>query len=83
MEPFCVVVEFGQFKIVNLSPNEVDYFEALKLLKEGKNITILEDRVHALDVCQAFHNEKELLDGMSEFLSKEEMSEFANNRIGG
>lgn len=82
VEPFCVVVEFGRFKITNLSTSDIDYFEAVKLLKEGKNLTILEDRVHALDVCQAFHNEKELLDGMSEFMSEEQLSEFANSRIG-
>ena len=82
VEPFCAVWMFGQFKITNLDSNDMDYYEALKLLQEPQKLIIFEDRVAAIDACQALNNEKELLDGMFEVMTKEDFTEFARIRLG-
>ncbi|UYL86257.1 deoxy nucleotide monophosphate kinase [Acinetobacter phage vB_AbaM_CP14] len=82
VEPFCVVNKFGNLNITSLGIGDMEFYEARKLLKSPNNILIFEDRVAALDACQALHNEKELLDGMFEFMSKEDFEQFANDRVG-
>lgn len=83
VEPFCVVWMFGQLKITNLNENDIEYYEAKRLLQEPQNLMIFDDRVNALDACQALNNEMELLDGMFSFMSEDDFSKFANQRIGG
>ncbi|AYD82382.1 hypothetical protein HOU35_gp087 [Acinetobacter phage vB_AbaM_B09_Aci05] len=83
VEPFCVVNKFGNLNITSLGIGDMEFYEARKLLKSPNNILIFEDRVAALDACQALHNEKELLEGFMEFMPREDFKEFASNRIGG
>lgn len=82
VEPFCVVNKFGNLNITSLGIGDMDFYEARKLLKNPEKIAVFEDRVSALDLCQSWYNEKELLDGMFSFMSEEDFTEFASNRIG-
>ncbi|WP_378347409.1 hypothetical protein [Acinetobacter baumannii] len=83
VEPFCVVNKFGNLNITSLGIGDMEYYEARKLLKSGENLVIFEDRVSALDACQAWHNEKDLLEGFMEFMPKDDFEEFVSNRVGG
>ncbi|AJK27195.1 hypothetical protein BJD49_gp095 [Acinetobacter phage vB_AbaM_phiAbaA1] len=83
VEPFCVVCMFKKLEISNLDSRDIEYYEAKKLLLEPQKLFILEDRVEALNVCQMLNDEKELLDGMSSFMSENDFKEFANSRIEG
>lgn len=82
IEPFCAVFQFGKFVITNLDKNDIDYFEASVLLEDPDRLLIFEDRVEAMNVCDALQNEKTLLDSFATYMSDAELVEYLTQKDG-
>lgn len=82
VEPFCAVYQFGKFVITNLDKDDMDYFEASVLLEEPERLLIFEDRVQAMEVCDALGNEKILLDSFATYMSDAELVGYLEQKDG-
>lgn len=82
VEPFLAEYMFGSWRVLDLDVMSVEYQYA-KLLIASKNLMVYNDRLDAITVCDAMQNEKTLLDGFMEFMPKEALQEYLNNKVGG
>ena len=81
IEPF--LAEWcGWWNIMDLDSWTIDYHYA-KLLLASESMMVYSDRLDAITVCDAMRDEKTLLDGLMEFMPKEAMQEYLENKVGG
>lgn len=74
IEPFCVVKTAQGFEITNLNKDEIDYHYACRLLEGDGRMMLYKDRIAAMEVCDAFIDEKAKLDAFSKRFSDEQMA---------
>ena len=80
VEPFCAVNTFGKWEITNLNPSDVDYWDAMTLLKGEGTMLPFEDRVTAMDACEAIENQSILLESFATYMSDEQLVEYVQNK---
>lgn len=79
VEPFCAVNNLGTWEITNLDKNDMDYWDALTLLKGEGTMLPFEGRVTAMDACEAIENQKVLLEGFAKFMTNDQLAEYVDN----
>lgn len=80
VEPFCAVWQFGQWTITNLDRGDMDYYEAMKLLREPKRLLLFEDRVAAIYIADALDGQRLLLESYAEYMSDKDFVQYMRER---
>lgn len=80
VEPFLVVKLSVGFAITNLNPVDIDYYQATRILSGGGTMLIFEDRVMALDACEAIENQNVLLESFSGYMTDEQLVDYLNGK---
>lgn len=76
VEPFNAVRRFGTWTILNIKEDEMDFWEATALIKGNGTMLIFEDRVIAMDACEAIENNAILLESFAKFMTEEDLVEY-------
>lgn len=83
IEPFCAVfTKYKGWVITSLDDTDIEYHYARLLLGVGGSPIVFEDRLTAINVCEAFENEKTLLDSFMSYMTGEEVAEYVANKVG-
>lgn len=80
VEPFCAVKRFHTWEITNLSANEFEFHQACQLLEGNGTMLIFEDRVMALDACEAIENQNTLLESFASYMDEYQLLEYLNGK---
>lgn len=83
IEPFSAIfTRHRGWMIVSLDDSEIEYHFARLLLGSGGSPIVFEDRLTAINVCEALENEKTLLDSFMSYMTGEEVAEYVANKVG-
>ena len=80
VEPFLANKIPVGWHISNLSKNDIEYYHASRILSGGGTMLIFEDRVMALDACEAIENQNTLLESFSTYMNEEQLLEHLKSK---
>lgn len=80
VEPFLANYLHGVWEVTNLSRMDISYYHAKKIVSGSGTMLVFEDRVTALDACDALDNEMVLMESFSSYMSENEIVQYVEGK---
>lgn len=80
VEPFFANKLPVGWEVTNLSKSDIEYYHATRILSGGGTMLIFEDRVMALEACEAIENQNILLESFATYMDDKQLLDYINGK---